>query len=168
MRHLLTFLFCSLVALFVTSCANDYSKEDYSKEAEYLKQVYDVDSVTVIKAKEIKAYNPMLDDDKERVYHWSAITHQRLIDAMKSKSDDIFDIFVEIFENPNANSDAMVVEFDKGGKTLSTIIFSINGEYYQWYLPVAEYAINAVREHKEREADERLTNSLNDMLNAAH
>lgn len=136
MRKLLGILFCALVAA-VCGCGGN----DYSQEVKYLQGVYNSDSVEILKAKSIRAYNPLQDDDEGRVVVWS-YTHAHMLRKAQG-ADEFYQTLLSAFQSPNANSDAMVVECMVGGQKLSTIIFSINGGYYQSYQSIKETIFNA-------------------------
>lgn len=140
MRNLLALAFCAIVAILMGSCA-----KDYSREAAFLKSDLGVDSVTILKTKEIKAYNPAQDNDDERVQGWS-YTHMKFI----QQGD--FNSLVDAFEANNPNSDATVVEYKVHGtdEEKATILFSIDGGYYQSLRSISKMIEDAASEQQSK------------------
>lgn len=140
MRNLLALAFCAIVALLMGACA-----KDYSREAAFLKGDLGVDSVTILKTKEIKAYNPAQDNDNERVQVWS-YTHMKFI----QQGD--FNSLVDAFEANNPNSDATVVEYKvhDTNEEKATILFSIDGGYYQSLRSISKMIEDAASEQQSK------------------
>lgn len=163
MKKLLGVLFCALVALLCGCSANDYSKE-----VEYLNNVYfrdrvvrhdSVPTITIIRTKEIRAYDPTLDPNKRNVAIWYKTEQQKLTSAIES--GDAFDVFVKAFSD-DPNSEATVVEFTfpNNPKHFFNILFKRNGEYYDSYEHVGAYAAHIGYEYTKGEIFQDIKDNL--------
>lgn len=170
MRKLFIYGLVALIALF--SCSNSQDNvADKGKVREFIfdarfshySEILDTTNFTILRSKEIKAYNPLLDDDRLDVYDWYEEKLDPMFEALMDSTSDRFDVYVKTFRTKDANSEATVVQYSCNNNTYCDVLFKKDGEYVSDLYDAYNYA-NKIHSDDDTE---RMWNKINRMVEKA-